>query len=477
MIRFGVKKMADRIVINPLTRISGFLELDVQVENNVVVDAWSDGMLFRGFEHILKGRNPFDAVFITERICGICSTAHSVASSMALEEAFGVTLTEQGRYLRDILHGCEYLQNHIRHFYQLTLPDYIRLPEKLSLFETSNREFRLPKEDNDRIVQHYFDSLRYSRDAHEILTVLGGKAPHNHGVFIGGGITKPSADKVIKMKALLNGIVGFIIGSMIPDVSVIARYYDDYFKMGSGYGYFLSYGVFNGYRDLGTLYVDPLTYTDGKLASFDPANITQNIEYSRYKAPVNTYTPYETMTEPDAYKESAYSWIKAVRYKGLAYEVGPLARQWLSGEYRNGFSALDRTIARVLEAKKAAQVIDVLLSQLNPDEDVQQIYETPETGEGKGLVDATRGALGHWLKIQDRVISYYQIITPSVWNLSTQTRNLKGTIEEALIGTRVQDIKNPVELGVIVRSFDPCVSCATHVYCGADHMGPFVTVP
>lgn len=469
--------MADRIIINPVTRISGFLELDAQVENNVVVDAKSEGLLFRGFEHILMGRNPFDSVFITQRICGICSTAHSVASSMALEDAMGVQLTEQGRYLRDIIHGCEFLQNHIRHFYQMTVPDYVRLPEKMSLFATQSKDYRLPKQENDRIVGHYMDSLQYSRDAHEMLAVLGGKAPHNHGVFIGGGIEKPTADKVIKIKAILKGIADFINNSMIPDISMIARYYDDYFKIGGGYGYFLSYGCFNGYRDLGTLYVDPLVYTDGQVTPFNPAYITQNIEYSRHKAPVNTYTPYETITQPDANKEGAYSWIKAVRYRGLAYEVGPLARQWLSGEYRNGVSALDRSIARVLEAKKAAQVIGILVDQLNPEVEVQQIYAVPETGQGKGLVDTTRGSLGHWLKIEDKVITFYQVITPSVWNLSTRTRNLRGTIEQALVGTQVRDIQNPVELGIIMRSFDPCVSCATHMYCGNEHTGTFVAVP
>ncbi|MEI6100441.1 MAG: nickel-dependent hydrogenase large subunit [Eubacteriales bacterium] len=469
--------MAERIVINPLTRISGFLELDADVQNNVVVDARSEGMLFRGFEHILKGRHPFDAIFLTERICGICSTAHSIASSMALEETLGVVVPEQGRYLRDILHGSEYLQNHIRHFYQMSVPDYVRMPEKTALFESENKEYRIPREENDRIVTNYFESLQYSRDAHEMVAVLGGKAPHNHGIFVGGAISNPTADKILKIKALLLGITEFINNRMIPDVSTIARYYSDYFKMGGGYGYFLSYGCFNGYRDLGTLYVDPLTYMDGKISAFDQKYITENIDFSWYKDKMNTTTPYESITEPDVNKAGAYSWVKAARYRGLAFEVGPLARQWLSGEYRNGVSALDRTIARVMETKKVAQIVGVLLDQLQPGEGIQCTYEVPETGQGSGLLDTTRGALGHWLKIEDRVICFYQIIPPSVWNLSSQTRNLKGTVEQALIGTRVRDNKNPSELGIIVRSFDPCVSCATHVYSGNGEPGTFMVVP
>lgn len=114
--------MTKKVVINPVTRISGFMEIQVDIENNQVVDAKTEGLMFRGFEKMLIGRSPFDAVYFTQRICGICSTAHSMASTLALEDAFGVVPSEQGRYLRDIMHGCEFLQNHIRHFYQYTIP-------------------------------------------------------------------------------------------------------------------------------------------------------------------------------------------------------------------------------------------------------------------------------------------------------------------------------------------------------------------
>ena len=96
--------MAEQIIINPLTRISGFLQVQATVENGVVTDAANSGLLFRGFEKILLGRNPFDAVYYTERICGICSAAHAVASSLALESAIGIVPSEQGQVMRDIVH-------------------------------------------------------------------------------------------------------------------------------------------------------------------------------------------------------------------------------------------------------------------------------------------------------------------------------------------------------------------------------------
>ena len=452
--------MAERITINPITRINGYMEIDADIEKQSIVDAKTKGMMFRGFEKMLQGRSPFDAVYFTQRICGICSTAHSMASALALEEALNIVPSEQGRYLRDLLHACEFLQNHLRHFYQLTIPDYVKLPEDYPLFKMEHDDFRLPKDINDKMVKDYFESLEFSRNAHQMLAILGGKAPHNHGVFI-GGITSPiSADKIISIKSILYGIGQFIIEKMIPDVYIIGTYYPEYYHMGGGYGNLLSYGCFNNYQDLGTLYVDPLVFSNGQITPFDPALITQGDEYAWFNE----------NDEPDRNKPQAYSWVKAPRYENVPYEVGPLARQWLSGEYVNGISAMDRTIARVLEAKKIVDIMQMLMDHLIPGVSMQQEYEIPVQSSGKGMVDTTRGALGHWLYIENRAIAFYQIITPSAWNLSTQSNGMKGTGEQALIGTPVSKLESPVEIGRIIRSFDPCVSCATHVFSGGKHM-------
>jgi hydrogenase large subunit len=466
-----------KIVINPVTRISGFMEIETYIENGTVVDAKTEGLLFRGFEIMLNGRPPMDAVYFTQRICGICSTAHSVASTLALEQAFGVEPSRQGRYLRDIIHGCEFLQNHIRHFYQYTVPDFILLPDYSPLFEANGRDFRLPREKNGLVARHYFDSLALSRNAHKMLAILGGKAPHNHGVFLGGATAQATADKIIAMKSILHDITGFLDSCMIPDAYLIAQYYGDYFSVGGGYGNMLSFGCFDGYEELGTLYVDPLVYINGQTSPFYPEGVTENTRYSYYSDTPGTYRPFDTITPDEPDKETAYSWVKAPRYCGYPCEVGPLARLWLAGEYRRGISAMDRTIARVLEARKIAGIIDTLLSSLVPGVSAQAQYEVPRSARGAGLIDTTRGALGHWLEISDGVISLYQIITPSAWNLSTRTSDSKGTGEKALIGTSIEDAENPVELGRIIRSFDPCVSCATHVYTQGNDVKTFRVVP
>lgn len=456
--------MNKKIIINPLTRISGFMEIDVTIENNRVVDAKTKGNLFRGFEQMLVGRNPFDAVYFTQRICGICSAAHSMASSLALEDALNIVPMEQGRYLRDIIHCCEFLQNHIRHFYQYTVPDFVKI-EQNPLFQSDHDDFRLPKAVNDRISQHYFDSLSISRSAHQMLAVLGGKAPHNHGVFIGGITTQATAEKVVHLDSILQKISLFIDEKMMPDVYEIAHYYPDYFRLGGGYGNLLSYGSFSNYQDLGTLYVDPLVLKAGSVEVFDEQKIKEKIDYSWYKSKENTYRPDAVVPEPDMDKEKAYSWVKSPRYDHLPFEVGPLARLILSGSYHNRVSAMDRTIARALEAKKVAQIVKTLLQQIVPDIDVQKKYELPETAAGRGLVDTTRGALGHWLKIKDKQISFYQIITPSTWDFSPRDDNgYRGVAEEALVGTPIDNPDKPAEIGRILRSFDPCMSCATHVY-------------
>ncbi len=465
-----------QIIINPVTRISGFMEISAQVENNSVVDAKVEGNLFRGFELMLKGRSPLDAIYFTERICGICSAAHATASSMSLEQALGVTPQEQGRYLRDFTHACDFIQNHIRHFYQFTIPDYVRLPDYGPVFEATGTDFRLPDTVNNTLAEHYFTSLNASRTAHTMLAILGGKAPHSHGIFVGGITSPATVEDTIALRSLLLELRIFVDEVMLPDAHTLGQYYGDYFNIGGGYGNFLSYGCFNNYPSLGTLYLDAAVFHNGVIGPFDPNGITESTEHAFY-APPDQYTPFEVVVQPDANKADANSWVKAPRYFGVPYEVGPLARQWLSGEYRNGVSVMDRTIARALETKKIIAIMQTLLDHVIPGVQLQSQYVIPEQARGMGLVDTSRGALGHWLEIAQKTISLYQIITPSAWNLSSNTQGTRGAGEQALIGTHIADIDNPIEIGRVIRSFDPCISCGTHVFTPEGLRGTWRVVP
>lgn len=457
--------MANTIVINPVTRISGFLEIEVQVERGKIVNAKSSGMLFRGFEKMLKGKSPLDAIYFTQRICGICSAAHSLSSSLALENALGISPGFSNKVIREFVHGCEFLQNHIRHFYQYTLPDYVRGPAIHPLYVVSHNDFRLPKKLNDELAQHYLASMEYSSLAHEMLAILGGKAPHNHGVFVGGITSEIDASKLVSLKSILKAIVEFVETVMIPDAYILGQYYPEYYQMGVGHRNLMTYGVFDYPEARSIYYTKSGVYVNGAISDLDVRAISEDVKKSWYVSDKEENKPLDPVTEEDPYKEGAYTWVKAPRYNGLPMEVGPLARMFISGSYTRGISTMDRTIARALEAKKVGDIMRNILELIPTYKPNQKQYEMPEKAVGEGLIDTTRGALGHWISIEKKVIKNYGIITPSVWNLSPQdSEGVKGTVESALLGTTIESLDSPVEIGRIVRSFDPCVSCATHLH-------------
>ena len=456
--------MGNTITINPVTRISGFLEITVEVENNIITNAKSSGLLFRGFEKMLQNRPPLDSIYFTERICGICSTAHSMASTLALEDALQVIPNENDAMLRDFIHSCEFLQNHLRHFYQYTLPDFIKGPNVHPLYDTSHHDFRLPDDLNKKLESHYLASIQYSRLAHEMLATLAGKAPHNHGIFVGGVTVNIDASKYIKVKSMLHDIKQFVIENTLEDVQILAEYYKDYFHNGIGYKNLMSGGLFYTYKDPSLQYVQPKVLLQGELQNFHSSKITENIYHAWYESALLDRKPTDPTINENLSKDNAYTWIKAPRYQGLPVEVGPLARLYLSGDYTHGISTMDRTIARVLEIKKLIEIMESLLEKITLQPAAQTQYQIPHSSKGVGIIDTTRGTLGHWISIESQRIKNYEIITPTAWNLSPEDdQGVKGVIEYALLGTEIQDLRHPVEIGRIVRSFDPCVSCATHV--------------
>jgi hydrogenase large subunit len=244
---------------------------------------------------------------------------------------------------------------------------------------------------------------------------------------------------------------------MIEDSQILGQYYPDYFMKGISYPNFMSYGVFDSYVDSDITFVKPGVIIDGSLRQFDPQKITEQVQYAWYKND-------QGAPEVDLSKSDAYTFIKAPRYDGLPMEVGPLARLIVSGNYTGGHSCMDRIIARTLETDIIANIIDNLAHRVEPLPNNQRAYEIPQQASGAGFIDTTRGALGHWVQIENHVINHYNIITPTVWNLSPKDQaGTPGVIERALLESTISNIDEPVEIGRIVRSFDPCVSCATHL--------------
>jgi len=176
-----------KISIDPITRIEGHLKAEVEVKNGVVVDARMSGGMYRGFEQILVGRDPRDASQITQRICGVCPTAHATASSLALDDAFGVTLTDNGRIARNLILGANFIQSHILHFYHLAALDYVNGPDTAPFIPRyKNNDIRVTKEINDAAVGQYLEALEIRKICHEMVALLGGKMPHVQGIVVGG---------------------------------------------------------------------------------------------------------------------------------------------------------------------------------------------------------------------------------------------------------------------------------------------------
>jgi len=505
--------MAHRVVIDPITRIEGHMKIEASVEGGKVVDAKSSGTLFRGFEIILQGREPRDAQRITQRVCGVCPTVHATASTLNLDSAFGIAdkIPDNGRILRNLVLGSNYLQSHILHFYHLAALDFVDVasvkdysgkdPQLNSVKDFIQRgvlepfmpryegDYRFDKETNQLLVKHYLEAFEIRRLAHEMLSIFGGKMPHNATIVPGGITEHPTVDKITGFLWRLNKIRTFIDNIYLPDVMAVAKEYSDYFTIGAGCGNFLCYGAFDlesknpDYASRKRLFPQGVVFGLKELKPLEPDKITESVKHSWYDGNDGVY-PLNGETIPNHEKSEGYSWIKSPRYDGKVCEVGPLAR-WVVG-YFSGVkeiksavdnrvselgisidklnSVLGRHAARALDAKLVADKMAEWILEVKPGEPVCADYEVPEEAEGMGLVDGPRGALGHWIRIKNRVIEKYQLVVPTTWNGSPRDENGNpGPVEQALLDTQVKDVDNPFELVRIVRSFDPCLACSVHV--------------
>lgn len=461
-----------KIVIDPITRVSGLLNIEVEVINNKIVDAKSSGSQFRGFEKMFQGREPLDIIRLAPRVCGICSTHHTIAAVKALENAMGITPDENGRIIRDIANGFELIQNYLRHIYFFVFPDYAEIVNINPLYKTESKkdaDYRLSKKDTDKINEDYLGAIKYSRQAHKAIAEITGKIPHSHGIFIGGITTDINIQQIENIKYSINVIKTFIEEKLIPDVNIISRIYRDYFKKGTGYNNLMSFGLYNQYEEP-IKYSQPSVMINGVIEEFDVKNITENVarswlETSGGGISENIYTPgVDHPVTPNPNKSSGYSWVNAARYKGHAIEVGALARMTLSGNYKGGISAMDRIVAKSLESKRICEIVEKLIGKVKLGNAYQKQWEVPVVASGIGLTEAERGSLGHWISIDKKKVSNYTLIPPSSWNLSpADSKGVRGPVEEALMGTNIENVEHPVEIGRIVRSFDPCLNCAAHV--------------
>lgn len=226
----------------------------------------------------------------------------------------------------------------------------------------------------------------------------------------------------------------------------------------------MSFGMFPAPVTGDRAFASGLIVNQGQALPLNVSHIGEEIRYSWYKDEQERRTLPAGRTVPDRDKPEAYSWVKAPRYQELPVESGPLARAFISGEYRRGVSVMDRLVARAQETLKICRLAQEWLNEIVPNTPSCLPFTPPDSGVGAGLTDAMRGVLGHWMEYRHNKVTHYQIITPTTWNFSPRdNRGARGPVEQALIGTPVADGANLVEAGRIIRSFDPCFTCAVHM--------------
>ena len=375
--------------------------------------------------------------------------------------------------------------------------------------------FKLTPEQNLIGLSHYLDALELQRDLAKMMAIFGGKNPHPQSFVVGGvtcvqDIKNPA--RIAEFKQLLKRGRKFIKEAYLPDVYMAGTMYGEEALNGTGggLGNYMSYGGFN-LDDL-PFYKSKKLFPAGivknkdlsKVYEVDEAKITEDVTHAWYKGNTNLH-PFDGVTEPNytgfgkkenniAYLDiqNKYSWIKSPLYNDERMEVGPLARMVvgfasndeLIKKYVTNFltnanlpatvflSTVGRTAARAIESELMADVMmdwvdELALNAANGDLSTWTEFDfntVAKDAKGIGLEEAPRGALGHWVKIKDGKVVNYQTVVPSTWNAAPRDyKGRMGAYEAALIGTKVANVEQPLEILRTIHSFDPCIACAVHL--------------
>lgn len=488
--------MSHKHIIDPLNRIEGDMAVEITVnDNNKIIDAKALGFVYRGFENIFVGKKPFDAMRMSQRSCGVCPVSHGTAGAMAIEKAANFQIPRNAQLIRDIVLGSNHIVSHATHFYFMWGPDIVNPRYKdHPLYAEVVKRFDPLKS------QHLKDVLTRGRiPLHTVVATFGGKFPHPMHAVPGGVICFPKHIEINKVRTIFQEVKDFVEQGVLNGVTIDAwhtvKSVKDVLELmknekfaNSDVGVFIKYGMdiglakfgegtvnnfmSNGYgkmSDGGWLF-KPGYLENGVFHSLDQTHISEDTSSSYYETEKEWRHPLNGKTKPVPYKSGAYSWIKSPRYFGHSVEVGPLARQLVNGDplitdlvKTFGVNTFTRTIARLHEILLILPKLSQWLDEIDLDKPFYKHFTEVVNGEGFGMVEASRGALGHWVKIENGLIKSYQIITPTTWNGSPKdSKNELGAIEKALIGVTIADKDSILEAGHIVRSFDPCISCSIH---------------
>jgi len=552
--------MGRRITIDPITRIEGHLRIDCEVDGGKVTKAWSSGQMWRGVELILLGRDPRDAWAITQRICGVCTTVHAIASVRAVENALKMEVPVNAQYIRNLIILAHAVHDTIVHFYHLSALDWVdvtsalkadpeatsRLAESLSSWHGNGKyemkavkdrlagfvsggqlgiftngywghpAMKLSPEVNLLAVAHYLQALDIQRKANKIVSILGSKTPHIQNVAVGGvsnaldtgNQSVLGVERLMAIKGWIDELADFVKNVYLVDVAAIGAFYADWTKIGAGVTNYLSVPDIP-LDSKGTQFAMPGGYIAGRdLASYKPIKafgdeywvkgVAESSKHAWYEGSAALH-PYQGETKPqytDFKDNEKYSWLKSPTFYGKPAQVGPLARVLCGlaagheptkkyataaldtvsalAKTKVGLDAMHSTIGRhasraIMSAVQVDQLGDqwnLLMANIAKGDTKTYNKPTFPKGEisGVGFHEAPRGALSHWVVIDDGKIKNYQCVVPSTWNACPRNeKDEPGPYEASLVDTPMADPELPLEVLRTVHSFDPCIACAIHL--------------
>jgi len=490
-----------------MNRVEGDLQIKLEVEGNTVTDAWCVGSMYRGYEQVLLGREPTDALVFGPRICGICSTSHLYAAALALEDAGQIPVTANATRIRNLCLMAEAVMNDARHTFLMFAPDFCNLAyKKHPLFEAVVAAFEPPF--RGRLARECVQNTKHILG---IIVQFGGQWPHST-YMMPGGVTCPlTLDKLANCLAIIEKYVEWyereVLGCCrdrwlsLKSVDDFNRWLDESEShRSSGVGLITRFGRSVGLQNVGKgasnllsagCYYEPEKWqppydnqnvliaggfydaeTHG-ISRFSHLAITEHVRHSWFKDYGGGRHPWEGETTPDYQPDSdRYSFAKAPRYNGEVVQLGPLAELVIGGDplvtsffraegsntWLRQFARLHRPIGIL---RRMREHVEDLIA--NIDEPTFVKSDPPREGAGCGFVNAARGSLGHWLRIADGKIKNYQVITPTTWNGSPRdSLGKRGHWEESFVGLEIGDLDNPVEVAHLIRSHDACLVCTVH---------------
>lgn len=484
-----------RLIVGPFNRVEGDLEVRLEVIDGQVVSAHVNSPMYRGFEQILAGKAPLDAMVYVPRICGICSVSQSVAASRALADAMQAAPVPNGQMVTNLMLATENMADHLTHFYLFFMPDFARAVYAPQPWHAAVQE-RFTAQQG----RHARLALAARQRWFTLLGTLGGKWPHTQAIQPTGSARAVEAAEQIRLLARIREFRAFLEQTLFgtpleqiaaldseaalhawhaaaaPDSGDLRLFLTLAWQlgldsMGPGPGLYMSNGSYPQPDGRLTFARGVWDAASARTRALDPHAIREDATNAWLSDAGGARHPSNGLTVPDIDKPDAYTWNKAPRLDGRVLETGALARQVVHGHplirdavKRCGGNVYTRVLARVLELALVVPAMEQWIRSLRSDEPYFAEAALPDDAEGVGLTEAARGSLGHWVAIRKGKIANYQIVAPTTWNFSPRdAQGVPGALEAALVGAPVlPDEETPVAVQHIVRSFDPCMVCTVH---------------